>query len=102
MSVAPWYCDGCGRANGSVRYQCEQCRGFNTYDLCDQCIVKAKALHPNHSFKLVPQALIGTPVINTTLPYYYSWSTISYPQSVWSPYVPLRQPKVKISYEYQT
>ncbi|CAF1468209.1 unnamed protein product [Rotaria sp. Silwood1] len=102
MSIAPWYCDSCGRMNGSVRYQCEQCRGFNTYDLCDQCIVRAQALHPNHSFKLIPQALTGIPVINTMLPYYYSWETISYPQAVWSPYVPLMKPTMRVSYEYST
>ncbi|CAF2981727.1 unnamed protein product [Rotaria sp. Silwood2] len=95
MSSGSWYCDGCGRINASVRYQCEQCRGFNTYDLCDQCIVRAQALHPNHSFKLVGQVFNGIPVINRTVPYYYSWAMISSPQ-----YVPLRQPTVRISYEY--
>ncbi|UJR07823.1 hypothetical protein I4U23_012106 [Adineta vaga] len=49
----PWLCDNCGRANGITRYQCQQCRGINTYDLCDQCIINAHTTHPFHSFKLV-------------------------------------------------
>ncbi|UJR17147.1 hypothetical protein I4U23_004043 [Adineta vaga] len=54
--IAPWYCDGCGRTNGLTRYQCQHCRGFNTYDLCDQCILHASTLHPYHTFQLVQQA----------------------------------------------
>ncbi|CAF3305994.1 unnamed protein product [Rotaria sp. Silwood2] len=99
MSAAPWYCDGCGRINGSMRYQCEQCRGFNTYDLCDECIVRAQVLHPNHSFKLVPQILTGMPVINTMWPYYNSWQA-TYPRSIWSPYFAQRQPTMRVTYEY--
>ncbi|CAF1183408.1 unnamed protein product [Adineta ricciae] len=61
MLIAPWFCDGCGRTNGITRYQCQHCRGFNTYDLCDQCILRASTIHPYHRFALVQQAGAGTP-----------------------------------------
>jgi hypothetical protein len=41
--------------NPGHRYQCQQCRGLNTYDLCDMCISRAQILHPNHNFQLVSQ-----------------------------------------------
>jgi hypothetical protein len=70
MLVAPWYCDGCGRQNGVTRYQCQHCRGFNTYDLCDQCIARANIIHPNHSFQLVQAAGNTIPVSNWSSPFF--------------------------------
>ena len=91
--AAPWYCDGCGRANGNTRYQCQQCRGFNTYDLCDQCISRASAIHPNHSFQLVQQTGYTMPMTN--------WMSSYQPAYSW-PYTTERRPTVKITYEYPT
>jgi hypothetical protein len=91
-NAAPWYCDGCGQLNGNIRYQCQQCRGFNTYDLCDQCIYRASAIHPNHSFQLVQQPEYIMPMTN--------W-TSSYPATYW-PYTTQARPKVKVTYEYST
>ncbi|CAF1382956.1 unnamed protein product [Adineta steineri] len=71
MYAAPWLCDNCGRANSITRYQCQQCRGINTYDLCDQCIVRAHMTHPNHTFELVQQA--GNVASKPT------WTVPSYP-----------------------
>ncbi|CAF1293677.1 unnamed protein product [Adineta steineri] len=97
MYAAPWLCDNCGKANGITRYQCQQCRGINTYDLCDQCIVRAHITHPNHTFKLVQQA--GTTVSSTpgwTQPSYSQWPGYYYT------YPNQRQPSWKITYEYKT
>lgn len=54
--AAAWRCDGCGRQNGRSRYMCQQCRGYNTYDLCEQCIGRVNVLHPSHTFQLVSQS----------------------------------------------
>jgi hypothetical protein len=96
--VGPWFCDGCGRSNLANRYQCQQCRGINTYDLCDQCIQRSAVIHPNHSFQLV-QAGYSTPMWNSTWPSYgvtmpYQW------QSTVSPYLYQRQPTMRVTYEY--
>lgn len=96
MLAAPWYCDSCGRQNSSIRYQCQQCRGFNTYDLCEMCIGKAQILHPNHTFQLVQQAV----VVGSTMPTYTVWTMPQYTVPMW-PWT-TTFPKVKVTYEYST
>ncbi|CAM4783493.1 unnamed protein product [Rotaria magnacalcarata] len=102
MLAAPWFCDGCGRSNSSIRYQCQQCRGYNTYDLCDQCIGNASMIHPNHTFLQVSQPVVGIPVISTMWPYSSALPTMTYTPPTWSTYIPYRQPTVSITYEYKT
>lgn len=51
-----WYCNSCRRANSRSRYQCQQCRGFDTYDLCEICIGRTAQIHPGHTFALVPSS----------------------------------------------
>ncbi|CAF1558463.1 unnamed protein product, partial [Adineta ricciae] len=46
--------------NGMIRYQCQHCRGANTYDLCEQCILHASTIQPYHRFQLVQNAGTGT------------------------------------------
>ncbi len=77
MLPAPWYCDNCGKQNGSIRYQCQQCRGFNSFDLCDQCIPAAETIHPHGRFQLVHQGGYSMPVSN------YMWYT--YPTTYYRP-----------------
>jgi hypothetical protein len=102
MFPAPWYCDGCGRTNGNTRYQCQQCRGFNTYDLCDQCILRAGAIHPNHSFQLVQQTGYTVPILNSTWPTYSMTPMMTYQQPSYLPYTTQGRPTVRVTYEYQT
>ncbi|CAF0935612.1 unnamed protein product [Adineta ricciae] len=78
----PWFCDSCGRQNGVTRYQCQHCRGNNTYDLCDQCIVNAPIIHPYHAFKLVQGGGNGIPSTNVAVTYpNMNWSSVPYYQS---------------------
>ena len=98
-AAAPWLCDNCGRANGVTRYQCQQCRGYNTYDLCDQCILRASTIHPHHSFRLVQQAPVAT--TNWYTPTYGQRPSTTYQQPSYYSYVGQRQPTWKITYEYK-
>jgi hypothetical protein len=102
MFPAPWYCDGCGRQNGNTRFQCQQCRGFNTYDLCDQCILRASVIHPNHSFQLVQQTGYSVPMSNWMWSSYGPTSTMAYQQPNYFSYTGQGRPTVKVTYEYQT
>ncbi|CAF3060882.1 unnamed protein product [Rotaria sp. Silwood2] len=48
-----WTCDSCRRLNAATRYQCKACYGYNTYDLCEECIGQSTLIHPGHTFRLI-------------------------------------------------